>query len=607
MSEVTVEATHQASHELSTWQQLALRVGSCVLGGYAAALPLTATYGVEQVSVQDDVGTVPATISVAPGYSSLDTGLAGAWYNPTLVSHGKGAKVTLAGPPEVLSSLGRLDGPALKKAVKPIVGLYQRPSDSFEGYKEVLSNAVTSHAISTELAAGTALSLACLLLSLPGAASRSEKGQRRHTALVIGTMALLSSTAAYATHHEWVTINAMPETTYALPVLDNTKLAGTVADNQLLAIATQRAEPYFKQELQREQRANQKFLKTAYANIDAALARGDFIPPAEDQTTVLALSDMHSNEDMIAVYRYLVEQMNARYGEGTIQLAIFSGDQTYGSASEKGPIDHMADIAEQETVILGNHDGSIAKQFMQAAGMTVADGKLIKTSTGVTVLGSADPSLTKLKALFGIGDDVSRDGSNITEAEAGAKLHQVAVNDNPTFLLQHEAYALADIIGQKDISESTMDAWFSQPEITPSQGSDNVPDIAASAVLYGHWHRPFNYRVVWNDDGSYSVVAELGTAGGALGSMSLTNISTPLTTPGKQASAVFFTINNDSQLVQTIQEFKTNTDGTASFEPADHIGPADQKPPIMAKGKPAKQRSSTAAIQENKAVVKNHN
>ena len=604
MSEVAAEPAHRAPHELSTWQQLALRAGACALSGYAAALPLAATYGVEQVTVKDDVGSVPATISIAPGYSSLDSGLAGAWYNQDLVSHGKGAKVTLAGPPEILSSLGSLDAPGLRKAVKPIVGLYQEPSASFEGYKEVLSDAVKSHVISTELGAGTALGLACLLLSLPGSGGRSEKQQRRHTVVVVGTLALLSSTAAYATHHEWTTDNAMPEATYALPILDNTKLAGTVADNQLLAIATQRAVPYFKQELKREQHANEKFLETAYANIDVALARGDFTLPTEGQTTVLALSDMHSNEDMIAVYQYLVEQINERYGKNTIKLAIFSGDQTYGSASEKGPIDHMANIAQEEDAILGNHDGSIAKQFMQAAGMTVADGKLITSSTGVTVLGSDDPSLTKLKALFGLGDNISRDGSNTTEAEAGAKLDKIAVENKPTFLMQHEAYALADIIGKDDITPSTMDSWFSQAESISGQNNDEVPDIAASAVLYGHWHRPFNYRVVWNEDGSWSVVAELGTAGGAIGEMSLTNISTPLTTPGKQASAVFFTVNNDSQLVQTIQEFKTGTDGIASFEPADHIGMPSGQPDIMVNAQIKKHAKNVAAAPDTTGTSK---
>jgi predicted phosphodiesterase len=600
MSELAPQSPRHEAYEISSWKQIAIRAGACVLGGFGAAVPLAATYGIEHVSVQDDVGSVPATISVAPGYSGLDTGLAGGWYNRELVSHGRGVKVTLAGPPEVLSSLGTLDEAGLRKTVKPIVGLYQEPSAAFEGYKEVLASAIKSHAVSTELGAGTALSLACLLLSFQGSGHRNEKQQRRHTAVVVGTVALLASSAAFTTHREWLHDNAMPETTYPLPTLAHTKLESTVADNQFLAVVTQRAVPYFKQELKREQRANERFLQTAYDNIDAALARGDFVPPAKNQTTVLALSDIHSNQDMISVYRYLVSAINERYGENTIQLTVFDGDQTYGSPSEKGAIDDMAKISEKEEAIAGNHDGSISLQLMRAAGMDIVDGKLAKTSSGVSVLGSPDPSLTKLKALFGLGDNVSRDGHDITEAEAGAKLLKVAANSKPTFLMQHEAYALQDIIGKDDISQSSMDSWFSEGEATQGQGSDTVPNIPASAVLYGHWHRPFNYRVVWNDDGSWTVVAELGTAGGAIGEMSLTNLSTPLTTPGKQASAVFFTVNNKDQLVQKIQEFKTDTTGVASFEPADSIGSPDGQVSVLAKGSGKLQEGSAASSNRHK-------
>jgi hypothetical protein len=599
MAELEPQAPRHAARELSSWQQIALRAGACVLGGFGAALPLTATYGIEQVSVQDDVGSVPATITVAPGYSSLDTGLAGGWYNKNLTSHGRGARVTLSGPPEIVSSLGNLGGPGLKQAVRPLVGLYQDPAATIDGYKEVLTSAVKTHAISTELGAGSALSLACLLLSFQGAANRTEKQQRRHTVVVIGTMALLSSAAAYTSHHRWENSHPMPETTYSLPTLEQTKLAGTVTDNELLAVATQRAVPYFKQELNREQRANERFLQTAYQSIDEALATDEFVMPEEGQTTVLALSDLHSNQDMISVYRYLVNQINEKYGEDTIKLAIFSGDQTYGSASEKGSIDAMAKIAGEEKAILGNHDGAVSKKLMEAAGMTIVEGKTSESSTGVSVLGSDDPNLTKLKALFGLGEDISRDGSDMTETEAGAKLLDEAAKTKPTFLMQHEAYALQDIIDKDDISKTSMHAWFAQAK-GGVVGSDDVPDIATGAVLYGHWHDSFTYRVVTNDDGGWTVVAELGTAGGAVGEMSLTNLSTPLTTPGQPASVVFFTVDNQSQLVKKIQEFRTNTNGITSFEPTHYIGGDQNEPPVLAKGNARAQRHNAAAAPAEK-------
>jgi hypothetical protein len=66
--------------------------------------------------------------------------------------------------------------------------------------------------------------------------------------------------------------------------------------------------------------------------------------------------------------------------------------------------------------------------------------------------------------------------------------------------------------------------------------------------------------------------------------VSLSNFSTPWTTPAQEATAVFFTFNNDSRLVSKIQEFNTRVNGEAEFQLADDLEALYGPTPISANG-----------------------
>jgi hypothetical protein len=292
---------------------------------------------------------------------------------------------------------------------------------------------------------------------------------------------------------------------------------------------------------------------------------------------------MHSNADMIKVYRQLVAEVNDSYGEGTLQVALFDGDQAYGGAADKSAVDNMAKIAARSYAVVGNHDSHLTIQQMRDAGMTVLSGPAVDIGNGLSAVGVIDPNLTKQGALF-VADNVQRPGTgDMTEKEAGEILKQRVDSSDPTIAMAHEPEALEPLLQIPDMTKDGMTNWFAgdQRLADPDAGDhpdDGVPDLEASAVAYGHWHREFHYRVVGNSDGTWSVVMELGTAGGVSPVQSLSHFSTPQTIPGKRASAAIMVVNNDSGLVTAVQELSTDRDGDFQAGETHHIGSFDGQP-----------------------------
>jgi hypothetical protein len=551
----------------------------CLLGGLVAALPAATLYALTATRVHDDVGIVPATLRLTHGHSALQTGLLGGTiYDSDLTRFGLGMTVTLDGPPGDLGKIHSLASPELKKAEKVYTSMFDHPASIKAGYTDALVKAVTRTFVRAEIATGLSLGAAALLIAgLAGA------GAERRTALVsLGALLLLS--VGYSVHRyvEWKGANAAPTPTFPIGMLAGTRLSDARADNQTTATLIDNIVPLAQRELQREQEENTQFVKQAYESVDDLVASGDVAVPAPDETACLLLSDVHANADMIAVYRHLVERLDTTYGPGTVGVTFFDGDQTYGSASAKTAVDAMAKISTEEYAVVGNHDSQLTIEQMQDAGMHLLDGPVQKTGNGLTAVGATDPHLTKQGQLFS-ASTITRPGyDGETEADAGRKLLDAMQQAHPTLGLAHEPYAFAPIL-DLNVSQHTMTAWFTAAKHTADTDSgatvdDGVPDIPASAVAYGHWHRRFYYRVAGNSDGTWTVVMELGTAGGASPKLSLSYFSTPQTIPGKEASAAIVIVDKKSGLVTGLQEITTHRSGEVTVGPRHPIGSPDGQP-----------------------------
>jgi hypothetical protein len=104
---------------------------------------------------------------------------------------------------------------------------------------------------------------------------------------------------------------------------------------------------------------------------------------------------------------------------------------------------------------------------------------------------------------------------------------------------------------------------------------DGVRDLPTSAIFYGHWHRSIEPRVVWNSDGSWTLVMELNTSGGAIASPTLNHFSTPWSQPQQTAAFPVVFKDTDSGLVTGYQLYTFGTDGSVVVAPRVDIGTPD--------------------------------
>jgi hypothetical protein len=586
MSQGSSSPVEQASPGVSPspargrWQRLAWHVVACLLGGLVAALPVATVHALTATQVHDDVGIVPATLRLAPGHSAVQTGLLGGTiYDTDLTRYGFGITVTLDGPPANLGQIHSLASPQLKKSEKVYASMFDHPGSLRAGYADAIGKAITGNFSRMEVAAGLSLGTAAFLISLLSGST----APRRTSVVALGALLLLS--AGYSIHRylDWRQDNAVPTPTYPVEILRGTALVNARADNQTTPALLDTLVPLAEAELRREREENKQFVQKSYDTIDDLVSTGRIAVPRSGETACLLLSDVHANADMIAAYRHLVERLNATYGASTLGVTFFDGDQTYGSAATKTAVDAMAKIGSEAYAVVGNHDSDLTIGQMNDAGIHILNGPAQQTGNGLTAVGATDPHLTKQGALFA-ADTIARPGyEDETEADAGRKLLDQMKQSHPTIGLAHEAYAFAPVLDLPHVSRDTMTDWFAAGHkvADADRGADvddDVPDIPASAVAYGHWHRPFSYRVAGNSDGTWTVVMELGTAGGANPQLSLSHFSTPETIPGKEASAAIAIVNNKSQLVTDVQEIRTSRSGEVRAGPRHRVGSPNGQP-----------------------------
>jgi hypothetical protein len=84
--------------------------------------------------------------------------------------------------------------------------------------------------------------------------------------------------------------------------------------------------------------------------------------------------------------------------------------------------------------------------------------------------------------------------------------------------------------------------------------------------------------VVWNSDGTWTLVMELNTSGGAIASPTLNHFSTPWSPPQQTASFPVVFLNADSGLVTGYQIYTFGTDGKVTVEPRVEVGSPIHRP-----------------------------
>jgi hypothetical protein len=550
--------------------RLAARLAISLLIAAVVVAPLAVEHGIEHAQVHDAVGVAPATLTLSGNSTSeLRLGLLGSFVAP--FSKGRlGISATIDRPPST-SPGGDVAAYFSPQMLEIYSALFHDPSRALDGYADSMARDLRHQILVDELLytaiGGSALFLISWLL-LPSIGAIPRTHGLRLTAAAIAVALVATGATAFVHFKQWEDRTAITQPTYPLPSLDGTRAEGIVTDSPLLRLAIEQAIPKVNTLIARQEHQTNTFIDTASAGLDAEadLMQG----PRSDERAIMMQSDMHCSTSMIRLQKQTVQMLDERFGEGTVSALAITGDlTTNGTAAEESCIRDEADISDGAPVVAvtGNHESEISADQMRDAGMTVLDGKAEQVAD-TTFLGANDPARTEMfGGTFLRGDE--------TEESVGQDLFTTATDAHPGMVLMHEAYAAQAFVGG---DTTDMRAFMDQPESRNQYVDDGVRDLPASAVFYGHWHRDVAPRVVWNSDGSWTLVMELNTSGGAIATPTLNHFSTPWSPPQQVASFPLIFTSRDTGLVTGYQLYTFGTDGRVTVSPRVDIGAPDGRP-----------------------------
>jgi hypothetical protein len=283
---------------------------------------------------------------------------------------------------------------------------------------------------------------------------------------------------------------------------------------------------------------------------------------------VLAEADPQGSLVGTRVRRSLYSALGDRLPEGTVVLRTIAGDvSSNGTVAEAGFVSGEAAASPDVPVVAakGDHDTDVTVDQLLDAGVTVPDTEVVDAG-GLRVASARDPAF---KALFG-GLVVNDSGT--TEAESGAALRAAIDAESGTSgydVLLHQPRAIAGYLGV-DLDEVKQSGTSLTVPV-----DDGIPDLPPGIVTYGHLHDPAGPWVVWNTDGdevTWTVITQLGTAGGVEENPTFNRFSTPFSTPLKDLSVQLQYINPDTGLQTGMVPITIATDGTATIGDRVDIG-----------------------------------
>jgi hypothetical protein len=538
------------------------RLVGCVLLSAVALAPLSAAWAVSHASVEETVGITPTRFSFSTaGHSELRLGIAGTVYLP-MARGPLGVIASVEGPGVPDSSSGDLAAYLRPGMLRLYTGLFHDPAPAIQRYVDRLADELRLQFLLAELvlaiSGGALLFLVSVLLSgrppaVPPGALPRVAGALLLVLVATCGLALLVTGLLPAGR----TTSTGP---YRLTALDGTAASGSTTNSPVLRLLMSDAVARVQGLVRRQESDRRTYLQVATRQLEAQAT--SMSGPADGETAVLMQSDMHCNGTMIKLQAQVVSLLRARFGTGVPALMGVTGDlTTNGTAAEGGCITDEAGIAAGAPVaaVLGNHESDVSRSQMEDAGMTVLGGSTQELA-GIRVLGDGDPERSEL---FG----ATRLRGEETQVAQGDRLHRAAVDNRPDLVLVHEAYAAQSFVGT-----DSMTAFLGARRSPTRPYDDGVRDLPAAAVLYGHWHRSIEPRVVWNSDGTWTLVMELDTSGGAIDTPSIGHFSTPWSPPQQPASFPVLFLDRDTGLVRGYQLYRFDTDGTVQVQPRVDVG-----------------------------------
>ena len=495
----------------------------CLLAAALVAAPVVVERAIENVRFRDTLGTFPVEVGLChDGRSTLDTGILGKVFWDRTGALGFGAYARATGPPEAGGTLASYVDPSFFQAN---VSFIRHPNSVVAAYSEQMTAALRARIVRDELAAAVLGGLALFLLVPRRKLRGVPRGQVAIVSFLLVDLALgLSAFAAVKMFDGWDCSRAEGDVYAAHGIA-----RPTFSSPQMSEIVSQ-IKPFIDKNTQRIDAAADQYQATATTSLGDVMQRqAAALAPRKGEKIVLAEADTQGSFVGVHVRRRLYADLIGALGKDAVALRTIAGDITSnGTVAESSYVKAESTVAPDVPVAAaaGDHDSRNTWKQLTSTGFDVPDLRTDEVG-GLEVSAANDP---EHKTLFG-GSITNPTG--VTEEELGRRLRD-KVGDRTGIVVAHQPTAIVSYLGLDSLSELR-----DRPQ-TPAQLTtpydDGIPDVPAGIVDYGHLHQAEGPWVIWNTDGgqvTWTVVDQLGTAGGVENAPTFSRFSTPFSAPLK--------------------------------------------------------------------------
>ncbi|HYF71785.1 MAG TPA: hypothetical protein VD864_03135 [Nocardioides sp.] len=537
-----------------------------VVAAAVICLPWAAEQAVEHASFDDRLGTLPVRVGLAHnGHTTLDTGLLGKVYWRHTGPAGFGAELRSTGPPIAGGTLASYVSPAFVRANTQFVDNLDQVAAAYGA--ELRGQLVRG----TLVRAGVAGLLAGSVLTAawPLVARRSRRA--RIVAVVSVAVAGGVVSVGYATTElaAWEERHAVGET---YPLTGRPEVSFSSPQTREIA---EQIQPFIEKNAARIKERSAAYEEAARASVAAELAtRARGLQPREGEVVVLAEADPQGSLVGTRVRRDLYAALAGVLPDGSVVLRTIAGDVTSnGTLAEGEFVQGEAAVSPDVPVVAakGDHDTDVTVDQLLDAGVAVPDTEVVEAG-GLRVASGRDPAF---KALFG-GLVVNESG--VTEEELGQALRE-EVDAAQADLADDVPTGLAVVLHQPRAAEGYLGVDLDDLEeaetslTTPVE--DGIPDLPPGTVTYGHLHDADGPWVIWNTDGdevTWTVVTQLGTAGGVEENPTFNRFSTPFSVPLKTVGVQLQYVDRATGLQTGLVPITFDTEGLATIGDRVDVG-----------------------------------
>lgn len=546
-------------------------LAACTAASGVVAAPLVAEHVAETVSFDDHLGAVPVAVSLSHnGVSTVDTGVFGRLYWDRTGAWGFGALLRVTGPPEA-------GGPSLAAYVSPEflktnTTFIDDPSSVAESYGDELRQRALAAFLRLELvvalAGGVVLTVA--LRGRPPLAAVPWRRRALVLTIVLSAATCSSAAAAAWLFDEWDGSTPVGD---ALPMPEVPGLSFSSPQAREIAVQVQ---PFVEKNTRRIQERSDAYAAAVQTSLAGALSV-DTTPllPRDGERLVLAEADPQGSFVGRRVRAIVYDALAGELGDEAIAVRTISGDVTSnGTVAESSYVDAEATTMRgvPTVAVKGDHDTDATLQQMEDDGILNPDLDLTEVG-GLRLVAGNDPTF---KTLFG-GTVVNTSGTS--EAEIGRAVRDVVDDEmdddaTGTIVLLHQPVSAAAYLGL-DALDAVAPLDPSDPLAPSTPRDDGIPDLPPGIVNVGHLHDADPPRIIWNTDTdrvTWTVVNQLGTAGGVEENPTFNRFSTPFSTPLKDLTMQLQYVDASSGLQTGYAEIAVSPSGEVTLGKRTDLG-----------------------------------